>query len=269
MAAAGRPPAVVHFFQGVAPRFSPPQNAVAAAREVDAIPMLTWVPRQGMEPINRGEHDDDLRAYAVAVREMDEPILLRPAQEMNLPAMESFGPPDRFVAAWRRIRGIFDEVGVPNAIWVWCPYVLDRGVARFEAYYPGHDLVDVVALDGYNWGRRRWWQRWRSFDAVFRTSYAALRQLAAGKPIVLPEVGSAETGGDKAAWMREALLEAIPARYPAIEAVIWFDHHRPDHPDWRIASSPAALAAWREVVADPRYQMSGAQLVDRLGRTRR
>ncbi len=52
---------------------------------------------------------------------------------------------------------------------------------RFEPYYPGHDVVDVVALDGYNWGRRRWWHRWRGFDAIFSASYAALRRLAPDK----------------------------------------------------------------------------------------
>lgn len=254
----------MHFFQGVTAGFGPPLAALAAARDVGAVPMLTWVPKHGLEPITRGEHDTDLRAYAAAIRDLAYPILLRPFQEMNLPAMEAFGPPERFVAAWQRIRGLFDEVGVLNATWAWCPYVHDRGVARFEPYYPGDDLVDVVALDGYNWGRRRWWQRWRSFDAVFGSSYAALRRLAPGKPVVLPELGCAESGGDKAAWMREALLRAIPERYPAIEAVIWFDHHRPDHPDWRIESSPAALAAWRDIVVDPRYQVSAAVLVERL-----
>ena len=259
---------MVHTFQNLVAGFSPPRAALIAAREADALPMLTWVPKQGLEPINRGEHDEDLRGYAAAIRDLGYPILLRPAQEMNLPAMESFGPPDRFVAAWLRIRGLFDEVGVRNGIWVWCPYVHDRGVARFEPYYPGHDLVDVVGLDGYNWGRRRWWHRWRSFDAVFASSYAALRRLAPGKPVVLPELGCAETGGNKAAWMQEALLRAIPERYPAVEAVIWFDHHRSDHPDWRVESSPAALAAWREIVADPRYQLSGADLVERLSQPR-
>jgi beta-mannanase len=173
------------------------------------------------------------------------------------------------VAAWRRVRERFDEVGAHNAIWVWCPYVHERGSERFEPYYPGHDVVDVVGLDGYNWGRRRWWHRWRSFDAVFADSYAALRQLAPDTPIVLPEIGCAEVGGDKAAWMRDAMLHAIPERYPGIEAVIWFDHHRPENPDWRIESSPAALAAWREIVADPSYQLSADDLLQRLSRPRR
>ena len=123
-----------------------------------------------------------------------------------------------------------------------------------------------LALDGYNWGRRRWWHRWRSFDAIFGASYARLRRLAPDKPIILPEIGCAETGGNKAAWMRQTMQKAIPERYPAVQAVVWFDHHRPDHPDWRIDSSPAALAAWREIVADPLSALTSAELLDRLSR---
>ena len=117
-------------------------------------------------------------------------------------------------------------------------------------------------------GRRRRWHRYRSFDAIFRSSYAALRRLAPDKPTIVAELGCAETGGDKAAWMREAMLHAIPERYPAVDAVVWFDHHRPDHTDWRVDSSPGALAAWRDIVADPRYQLTGVELVDRLIRPR-
>ena len=69
--------------------------------------------------------------------------------------------------------------------------------------------------------------------------------------------------------MRDALLTAIPERYPAVEAVVWFDHHRPDHTDWRVNSSPEALGAWRDIVADPRYQLAAAELTDRLSRPRR
>jgi mannan endo-1,4-beta-mannosidase len=259
----------VHTFQNLEPRLGPPLHALAAARAVDAVPMLTWVPKLGLPAINRGDHDADIRAYAQALGAFGDTILFRFGQEMNLPGMDSFGPPEHFIAAWRRIRAAFDQIGAGNVIWVWCPYVQERSTRRFAPYYPGHDVVDVVGLDGYNWGRRRWWHRWRGFDAVFGASYAALRSLAPDKPIILPEIGCAERGGDKAAWMRQTMLRSIPERYPGIEAVVWFDHLRPDHADWRVDSSPAALAAWQEIVGDPRYQLSGAELLDRLSRSRR
>ncbi len=256
----------MHTFQTLEPGLGPPLHALAAARAVGAVPMLSWVPKHGLDPILRGNHDADIAAYASVIGGLGHPILLRFGHEMNLPGTGWFGPPERFVAAWKRVRGTFDQAGAANVVWVWCPYVHDRGMRRFEPYYPGHDVVDVVALDGYNWGRRRWWHRWRSFDAIFGASYNALRRLAPDRPMILAEVGCAASGGDKATWMRQAMLSAVPDHYPAIEAVVWFDHDRTDHADWRIDSSPAALTAWQAIAADPRYQLSGSELVDRLSR---
>ena len=266
---AGWPPAVVHTFQTLQHDLGPPLPALAAAHAIGAVPMLTWVPRDVIRQVVLGEYDADIRGYGQVLGSLGYPVLLRFGQEMNLPGTSSFGSPSAYLAAWRRIRNGFEEVGADNVSLVWCPYVLDRGIHRFEPYYPGHGLVDVVALDGYNWGRHHWWHRYRSFDAIFSAGYAALRRLAPDKPIVLAEVGCAETGGDKAAWIRQAMLRAIPERYPAIEAVVWFDHHDPDKTDWRVDSSPDSLAAWRDVVADPRYQLSASELVDRLSQPRR
>ena len=257
---------MVHTFQNLRAGLQLRVPAVAAARAVDAAFMLSWVPNQGLDPILRGELDGHIRAYARDLAALDHPVLLRFGHEMNLPSATWSDAPERFIAAWRRVRDACDEAGATNVIWVWCPYVHDRGMRRFEPYYPGHDAVDAVGLDGYNWGRHRWWQRYRGFNAIFGGSYATLRELAPGKPIIVPEIGCAEAGGDKAAWMRETLLRAIPERFPDIEAVIWFNHHRPDHTDWRVDSSPRALAAWREIQADRRYQLSGDELLKRLSR---
>ena len=124
----------------------------------------------------------------------------------------------------------------------------------FEPYYPGDDQVEWLALDGYNWGRRR---RWRALAQIRRDLLRAASRRwhssAPDKPMMLAEIGCTERGGDKAAWMREALLDAIPDRYPAVQAVVWFNQHRRDHADWRVDSSSTALDAWRQAAADPRY----------------
>jgi hypothetical protein len=108
-------------------------------------------------------------------------------------------------------------------------------------------------LDGYNWGRSQPGSRWQEFDEIFGDSYARLRALAPDKQMMLAEIGCADLGGDKSAWMRDALLDAIPRRYPAIRGVTWFHADPPGHADWKVDSSPGALAAWREITASPRY----------------
>jgi mannan endo-1,4-beta-mannosidase len=257
---AGHPPAIVHWFQHWLRDSEFQPGPMLAVRELDALPMISWEPHQGLGPIAAGKFDAYIQRYAAACAESGQPLLLRFAHEMNLSGIPWFGPPPMFREAWHRVRSIFLDAGATRVAFVWSPYVLGRNAAPFDAYYPEEADVDWVALDGYNWGRRRWWQRWPTFDRVFSSSYRSLVELAPGKPMMLAELGCTARGGDKAAWMRDALLSRIPAAYPEISAVVWFNHFPPGHEDWRLDSSPGALAVWRAVVADPRYAISGKEL---------
>ena len=228
--------------------------------------MISWEPWPGrLEPIAAGERDDYVRRFASDAAAYEGPILLRFAHEMNLRGIPWHGPAGVFTSAWQRVRAMFRDSGASNVGFVWSPHVVDRNAVPFERYYPGHDQVDWVALDGYNWGRRRWRNRWASFDSIFSGSYRALVDLAPDKPMLLAEIGSAERGGDKGAWMRDALLRTIPEGYPDLLAVVWFDRYPPGHADWRLSSSPAALEAWRTVVADDRYSLTGRELLATAG----
>jgi hypothetical protein len=263
---AGRAPAIIHWFQRRTPDGEFPAGAATVAREHGALPMVSWDPSPGrLEPIAAGEHDPYLRRYAAAAATYREPILLRIGHEMNLKGIPWAGAPQAFIEAWQRIRSIFAEEGAVNVRFVWSPHVLGRNAEPFDPYYPGDRQVDWLALDGYNWGRRPWRNHWASFDAIFGDSYRAIVDLAPGTPLMLAEVGSAELGGDKPAWMRESLLQAIPDRYPLLRAVVWFDRFPRGHADWRIDSSPGALAAWRDAVADPRYSLTGRELAGLTG----
>ncbi len=65
------------------------------------------------------------------------------------------------------------------------------------------------------------------------------------KPIIAAENASNAQGGDKAAWIREG-YRAVYAELPRISAIIYLDVDlRPiGHPDWRLGSPAAALAAY-------------------------
>lgn len=230
-------------------------------RKAGAVPLISWEPWQGLEPIVNGRWDEYLMTYAQAVAATGLPLFLRFAHEMNLPQIPWFGPPETFRAAWQHVHAAFEAAGASNVRWVWSPYVNARGVADLRPYAPERELVDWPALDGYNWGRRHPWQRWPSFDQLFAPSLAALEGLMPGAPVMVAEIGCASRGGDKPAWVRETLLHAIPERHPQIRAVVWFDQHRPEHADWRIHSSTESLAAWREAAADPRYAMSASDVL--------
>jgi membrane-bound metal-dependent hydrolase YbcI (DUF457 family) len=251
----GHRPAIVGAYKrwDVRP-FHPPELREIAAR--GAIPMISWEPWDSndrgfrLNAIARGRHDDYVRRSAREAKQWGGPILLRFGQEMNGSWATwqrgidgTTGP--RFVAAWRHLVRVFRQVGADNVRWVWCPYV-DNGGLPFMRFYPGERWLDWVALDGFNWGAPKAWQ---SFSDVFDRSYRKLASLTS-KPIMIAEVGSGEAGGSKARWLRRALGRQLP-RLKRVRAVVWFS--ATDRADFRVDSSPPALAAFRRQINAPLY----------------
>jgi Glycosyl hydrolase family 26 len=253
----GARPAIVMWYQA----WSEP---VFVARDVEnvarrgAVPLITWEPaRNGagipLREIALGLHDEYVRTSARTVAAHGGPIMLRFAHEMNL-AGSPWGPgvngntAEDYRAAWQRVVRLFREHGATNAQWVFSPNV-DYGGAPFAQFFPGDAWVDWVGLDGYNWGSLKA-SGWTPLGDVFGSSYDTLAALSA-RPMMIAETASTESGGDKAAWIRQGLLRHVPERLPRVRAVVWFDRQK--ETDWRVNSSAAALAAFREVVRSPLY----------------
>jgi hypothetical protein len=89
---------------------------------------------------------------------------------------------------------------------------------------------------------------WQSFEQVFGPSIAQVRALSA-TPLVLAEIGSAEQGGDKAAWITD-FFARLAAR-PEVRGFLWFNHDK--EADWRVQSSDASRIAYAAGVAASRY----------------
>lgn len=263
----GGMPAIVMWYQSWEDRSVTPFDAevMSAVADRDATPMITWEPwdpSRGVEQpefslaaIGRGDHDDYIRRSARDAAAWGAPFYLRFGHEMNgtwYPWGRDVNgnTPEEFASVWQRIVGIFWDEGASNAIWVWSPNVnyLDR--YPFRDLYPGDDWVDWVGLDGYNWGDASD-SGWQSFAEVFGESYETVTDLT-DKPVMITETASSEAGGDKADWIRQGLLDDLPAMMPLIRAVIWFD--RDKEQDWRVNSSKESLDAYQDVVASPLYR---------------
>jgi beta-mannanase len=160
--------------------------------------------------------------------------------------------PGEYVAAWRHVHDIFASVGAGNVSWVWCPNV--DPTAKFQgidSLYPGDEYVDWTGLDGYNWGPKK--GGWTSFDHLYRSTYDAIAEtIAPSKPLMIAEIGSTQEGGSKADWISEALA-AIPAEYPKVRGVVWFDKFD-DGMDWPIETSAGASSALATGVQDAAYR---------------
>jgi len=231
------------------------QHALAAVSGTSRTPMLTWepwAPGGGAEQpayrlsrIAAGEYDLYITTWALAMKLHGGPVYLRPMHEFNgdwypWSGAANGNTPADFVAAWKRIVDTFRRVGASNVRFVWSPNNIDVPASNdMERYYPGASYVDVLAVDGYNWGTGTpEWGGWQSFSEVFDAAYDRLRALGP-QPIWFAEVGSAGDG-DKAAWVRDMFARA--AQMDRLEALVWFNENK--ERDWRAAPTPEIAAAF-------------------------
>ena len=204
----------------------------------------------------------ELVAVARRVKAYGRPVAIRPWAEMN-GDWQSFQPTASptdgyatgylaFQAAWRNLVNVFRAQGVTNVRWVFNPttdtYAETTDVRRI---WPGRTYVDVLGLDGYNWGTGGIFT-WRSFSDIYQTQYNRLVALAPDLPLWICEVGCADplssrnvvtapSGQTKALWWRDASVAM--ARMPAVRAVVLFDILK--ERDWRAQSSSSALTGLR------------------------
>jgi hypothetical protein len=254
---AGRPVQIVSWYQHfTAMTFD--RDAVEKVTARGALPLVTlepWNSKRGVHQpeyslrrIASGAFDDELAAWARDAKAWGGRLLLRFAHEMNgdwYPWSERVNgnEPGDYVHAWRHVHDVFDRVGADNVEWVWSPNVSYPGSTPFEELYPGDDYTDWVALDGYNFGTgsgdpsRR---AWRTFGRVFDDSIDAMIELAPDKPLLIAEVGCAEQGGDKAAWITD-MFEQLAYR-PEVTGIVWFNIEK--RADWPLSTSAAAAQAF-------------------------
>jgi hypothetical protein len=218
------------------------------------VALLTWEPwtpggvaqpDYALARIAAGAFDPYIRAWARALRAYGRVVYLRPMHEMNSNWYPWSGSvngnsPALYVSAWRRLWEVFRAEGAANVRWVWSVAAEDVPATpenALERYYPGRRYVDVLAVDGYNWGSGHpEWGGWRSFDAIFACAYERLTRLGP-QPVWITETASAPEGGDKAAWITDMLTSA--PRYPRLETLVWFNTAK--ERDWR-ATSPHVQA---------------------------
>jgi hypothetical protein len=271
---AGKTVSIVHFWvfwrqNGRYQQLDPALLDTIRAR--GSIPMITWAPEEGgrgpaqpdfqLAAIIAGKHDAYIKQWAARAQAWGKPFFLRWGHEPDgdwFPWGEDANGNRRgeYAVAWRHVHDLFAQAGATNVTWVWCPNVEFPNSPRssYASLYPGDSYVDWICVDGYNWGPDFPENGgWSSFHQIFRYAYDTMVLVAPNKPMMLGEWGSSDNGGSKADWIRDAFGAQIPARFPKIAAVVWYNQ-RAGPVDWRIESSPASFAAYRAVMASPVYR---------------
>ncbi|MEW6503871.1 MAG: hypothetical protein AB1457_07890 [Chloroflexota bacterium] len=149
------------------------------------------------------------------------------------------GDADNFKNAFARIQQRFESKGVSKNMvwWVFAPNGWNDSTLpqhAFEKYYPGHDLVDVLAFSSYNFGYC--WkayqsnsQGWYEFESVFKPYIDRFKKLAPSKPIIIAQTGvTAEDGNNiykyldkKNDWLENSYRKL--AHEDSVLGVVYFD----------------------------------------------
>ncbi|MET1086956.1 MAG: glycosyl hydrolase [Arthrobacter sp.] len=255
---AGESPSSVLFYKDFLQ--APPISEMNAVRARGAVPLVTWEPwawgggldqpAYALDRITAGDFDARIIQWGQALAAWGYPVQLRFAHEMNgdwYPWAEGVNgnAAGDYVQAWRHVHDVVASTGASNVSWIWSPNVPYWGSTALAGLFPGAEYVDIVALDGYNWGTSASWSGWVSPQDLFAPGIAELRSLAPGLPILIAETSSSEAGGSKAAWNTD--LVSYLAAQPDVMGFVWF--HLQKEADWRINSSDASSAAFKSALA--------------------
>lgn len=214
-----------------------------------SVAMLSWR-GTAYASITNGSQDGLIVQAARAMVRYRMPVFLRWGWEMNGDWYPWGGARNDsrtagYIAAWRHIHDIFTAQHVVNVAWVWAPNYDSQPTEPWNDlrnYYPGDGYVDWVGVSGYSFGRQ-------TPDELFDGLYGVY---ATRKPIMLAETGVVDVGGQvKPDWIR-ALTGWLVA-HPAVASLVWFDTDDPNLPNWRIDTSAAAVAAYKQLLDNPYF----------------
>ncbi|NGX56497.1 MAG: Endoglucanase H [Candidatus Anoxychlamydiales bacterium] len=234
--------------------FSNLKNSLKVLKSFEIIPVITIEPMYiekgkeitiNYEKILNKEYDNFLLSLTNEIKEIDLPIIIRFAQEMNLnryhwgTSLKEYGPnsTEIYKKMYRYIYFFFKKENVKNALFAFCPNVESIPNESFNDltnYYPGSDVVDLFGLDGYNFGKcanknnMGWESKWRSFNDIFSSSLSKLKSLS-NKPIIIFEMASAIKGGNREKWIEDALQDFEKFN---LKGLIWFQINKECH--WKI-----------------------------------
>ena len=222
------------------------------------IPMISWGATSTTE-IASGKDDAYIRSTATAIKALGSQVFVRWFWEMD---GSFFAPqavsPDSFKAAWAHIRAIFTSVGATNTVWVWSPTAYGFTTGKAQAFYPGNDLVDWVAADGFNF----YPMVPNSSPSSFANIFAAFNAwgTSVGKPMMVAATGSVENSDPmaKANWITN-MARTVQVLDPGIRAICYLDEPSGSYTNpglilpWQLTSSSNAMQAWNDIAQQPTF----------------
>ncbi|RKQ34395.1 copper amine oxidase [Oceanobacillus halophilus] len=202
-----------------------PTEWVHQVKSVGGFPQIAWEPNNGLEEV---KDDEYLRAFAKKAREVNVPILLRYASEMNGNWTAYSGNADLYIKKWKLVHDVMEEEA-PNVMMLWNVFTMpEHTISKF---YPGDEYVDYVGVNIYNvvYHNDRLEDK-SDFEDPLRLLDYVYNRYSDTKPIVIGEFGATNytvTDGlyhvDFAEEKISRMYKYLPKLYPRVKAIYYFD----------------------------------------------
>jgi endoglucanase len=193
-------------------------------------------PEDLRQDILSGGYDATMRSVCAVIGELESPVLVRWAHEMENPNGHfpwAMWEPADYIEAYRRMIGVCRTVA-PDARFMWSP----GGEEGTQAYYPGEDVVDLVGLSIF--GAQEYdvevFGAPQSFAETLEPRYD--RVVGFGKEIVVAELGYVGESAYLEEW--HTSVREPDDRFSELASVIYFAQQEvwpwPNDfglPDWR------------------------------------
>jgi hypothetical protein len=209
----GRPPAIAHAYATSSAQFAR-RLAETPAGSIPAInlkPLGRVMGPAVYQRVLNGEADRTLAEVADHIRRYERPLFVI---VMHEPENDGSAPSDALYARAYRYCVERMRPNASNAVWVW--NVMGWHVSRYDALYPGDDVVDWIASNPYAQNQP---------VADFAQLIGAFYRWAAprSKPIMLAEWGvSLGVASQSAIWSTTS-TSALLRDLPLVRALVYWD----------------------------------------------
>lgn len=203
---------------------------------------------QRARKISAGQFNAQIDAMAIALRDLEAPVLLRFNWEMDqdIGDPQYIGTPAEFISAWRFVYNRFQARGATNVEWVWAPRARSFAKSVGQSFYPGYDFVDWVGGSAVPIN---------SFEDP-QAIYSAWNEWAVNinKPQLL-WIGLRENPANSN-WKPQfinSLRSLVTSEWTGIKALVYYSSSSPLGYDYTVDTTNSALNAYRNMACNSHF----------------
>jgi len=222
-----------------------------------ATPFANVIVNASAGSIAAGGHDAAIARWVSHVKQFldrggQRSLIVAPLQEHN-GTWTTYGcDPANYKAAYRKFFDAFRSAGIDETQvrFAWAPNGwTSPGCGSLKDYYPGGDIVDIIAISAYNFGtcvpKARYETPAQAFDPYLNEIRATIPG-ATAKPFMIAQTASPKPscGGDQSGWTR-TMIEHL-ANDPNVVGFVWFNYLK--ETEWRVWAGSSLSPGWTQGV---------------------